>query len=87
MPDGREVAVTSSLVLRYDPLRSDNRKSDRDSTWAGSITLADPESHVDLFGADPGVLRLPDGRESEFMATSGDTEVGVAGLGPAPFAS
>lgn len=87
MPDGREVAVTASLVLRYDPLRSDNRKSDRDSTWAGSITLADPESHVDLFDADPGVLRLPDGRESEFMATSGDTEVGVAGLGPAPFAS
>ncbi len=87
MPDGREVAVTASLVLRYDPCRSDNRESDRDSPWSGSVTLADPGSRVDLFDADPGVLRLPDGRESEFMATSGHTEVGVAGLGPAPFAS
>ncbi len=86
MPDGREVAVTASLVLRYDPSRC-NRESDRDSTWAGSITLADPGSRVDLFDAAPGMLRLPDGRESEFIATSGHTEVGVAGLGPAPFAA
>jgi hypothetical protein len=87
MPDGREVTVTASLVLRYDPRRSANRESDRDSTWSGSITLADPGSRVDLFDTDPGVLRLPDGRESEFMATSGDTGLGIAGLGPAPFAS
>ncbi|MFD0427112.1 hypothetical protein ACFQ60_00320 [Streptomyces zhihengii] len=72
-------------MLRYDPSRSDNRESDRDSTWAGSVTLVDAVSGVDLFDADPGVLRLPDGRESEFMATSGHIEVGVVGLGPAPF--
>lgn len=84
-PDGREVAVTASLVLRFDPSRTDNRESDRDSTWAGSVTLSDPSSGVDLFNANPGVLRMPDSRESEFMATSGGIEVGVAGLGPAPF--
>jgi hypothetical protein len=84
-PDGREVAVTASLVLRFDPRRTDNRESDRDSTWAGSVTLADPSSDIDLFDAAPGILRMPDGRESEFMATGGRTEVGVAGLGPAPF--
>lgn len=85
LPDGREVSVAASLVLRYDPSRTDNRESDRDSTWAGSVTLADPSSDVDLFDAAPGVLRMPDGRESEFMATSGIGEVGLAGLGPAPF--
>lgn len=84
-PDSREAAVTASLVLRYDPNRTDNRESDRDSTWAGSITLADASSGVDLFDADPGVLRLPNGRESEFMATNGHIEVGLSGLGPAPF--
>lgn len=85
LPDGREVAVTASLVLRYDTSRTDNRESDRDSTWAGSVTPADPTSDVDLFDAAPGVLRLPNGRKSEFMATSGSREVGLAGLGPAPF--
>ncbi|MFE2710649.1 hypothetical protein ACFXKI_01310 [Streptomyces mirabilis] len=85
LPGGREVAVTASLVLRFDPNRTDNRESDRDSTWAGSVTLSDPSSDVDLFDAAPGILRMPDGRESEFMATSGSTEVGLAGLGPAPF--
>jgi hypothetical protein len=85
LPDGREAAVTASLVLRYDPSRTDNRESDRDSTWAGSLTLAAPSSDVDLFDAAPGILRMPDGRESEFMATSGSVEIGVAGLGPAPF--
>ena len=84
-PDGREAEVTASLVLRYDPSRTDNRESDRDSTWAGSATLTDASSGVDLSDADPGILRLPDGRESEFMATSGGVETGVSGLGPAPF--
>jgi hypothetical protein len=84
-PDGREAEVTASLVLRYDPTRTDNRESDRDSTWAGSVTLTDPSSNIDLFDAAPGVLRMPNGRESRFMATSGSTEVGLAGLGPAPF--
>ena len=85
-PDGREVPVTVSLVLRFDPSRTDNRESDRDSTWAGSITLADDSSDADLFDAAPGVLRMPDGRESEFMATSGPPrESGCSGLGPAPF--
>jgi hypothetical protein len=83
--DGREAPVTASLVLRFDPSRTDNRESDRDSTWAGSITLADPVSEVDLGDAFPGVLRLPDGRESEFMATGGPRESGCSGLGPAPF--
>jgi hypothetical protein len=85
LPNGREVAVTASLVLRFDPNRSDNREYDRGSTWAGSVSLADPSSDVDLFDAAPGILRMPDGRESEFMATGGSLEVGVAGLGPAPF--
>jgi hypothetical protein len=84
-PDGREAAVTASLVLRYDPNRTNNRESDRDSTWAGSITLTDASSGFDLFDADPGILRLPDGSESEFMATGGVAESGVSGLGPAPF--
>lgn len=84
-PDGREAPVTASLVLRFDPSRTDNRESDRDSTWAGSITLIEEDSDVDLFDAAPGVLRLPDGRESEFMATGGPRESGCSGLGPAPF--
>lgn len=84
-PDGSEVSVAASLVLRYDPSRTDNRESDRDSTWAGSLTLVDEESGVDLGDAFPGMLRLPDGRESEFMATSGPRETGCSGLGPAPF--
>lgn len=84
-PDGREVAVTASLVLRYDPSRTGNREYDRDSTWAGSLTLASESADVDLFDAAPGILRMPDGRESEFMATSGGRESGCSGLGPAPF--
>lgn len=84
-PDGREEPVTVSLVLRYDPSRTDNRESDQDSTWAGSITLADENSDADLFDAAPGILHLPDGRESEFMATGGPRESGCSGLGPAPF--
>ncbi|MYU24653.1 hypothetical protein [Streptomyces sp. SID8352] len=84
-PDGREAPVDVSLVLRYDPSRTDNRESDRDSTWAGGITLADEVTDVDLFDAAPGILRLPDGRESEFMATSGPRKSGCSGLGPAPF--
>ncbi|TXS44932.1 hypothetical protein EAO72_07880 [Streptomyces sp. or43] len=84
-PDGCEVPVTVSLVLRYDPSRTDNRESDRDSTWAGSVTLVDESSDVDLFDAAPGVLRMPDGRESEFMATGGPRTSGCSGLGPAPF--
>lgn len=85
IPDGREAPVTASLVLRFDPSRTDNRESDRDSTWAGSITLAEEDSDFDLFDAAPGVLRLPDGRESEFMATGGPRESGCSGLGPAQF--
>jgi hypothetical protein len=84
-PDGREVPVTASLVLRLDPAILENFDPDRHSTWAGSITLAEEEQGVDLWDAAPGVLRLPDGRESEFMATSGPRESGCSGLGPAPF--
>lgn len=84
-PNGREAPVTASLVLRYDPTRTDNRESDRNSTWAGSVTLLDEATDVDLFDADPGILRLPNGRESEFMATGGQRESGCSGLGPAPF--
>lgn len=84
-PDGREVPVTASLVLRFDPSRDDNRESDRNSTWAGSVTLAPEVQDVDLWDAEPGVLRMPDGRESEFMATGGPRESGCSGIGPAPF--
>ncbi|MYX14361.1 hypothetical protein GTY67_13240 [Streptomyces sp. SID8374] len=83
--DGSEVPVTASLVLRHDPSRDDNRESDRDSTWTGSVTLVDESSDVDLSDAFPGVLRLPNGRQSEFMATGGRRESGCSGIGPAPF--
>lgn len=84
-PDGTEVPVTASLVLRYDPSRDDNRESDRNSTWAGSVTLEEGIDGVDLFEAAPGVLRMPDGQESEFMATGGPRVSGCSGIGPAPF--
>lgn len=84
-PDGREAPVTASLVLRFDPNRTDNRESDRKSTWAGSITLDEGEQGIDLWDAAPGVLRMPDGQESEFMATSGPHQSGCSGIGPAPF--
>lgn len=83
--DGSEAPVTASLVLRYDPSRDDNRESDRNSTWAGSVTLAEEVADVDLWDAAPGILRLPNGRESEFMATGGPRESGCSGIGPAPF--
>ncbi|MBZ6171213.1 hypothetical protein KVH24_03955 [Streptomyces olivaceus] len=87
-PDGREVSVTASLVLRLDPSTVENFSYDRHSTWAGSITLMQDEDGVDLFDAAPGILRMPDGREGEFMATGGSAdENGCSGLGPAPFES
>ncbi|MFD8567967.1 hypothetical protein [Streptomyces sp. NPDC059639] len=85
LPDGREAAVTASLVLRYDPARTDNRNSDKDSTWAGSVTLVDEECGVDLGDAFPGLLRMPDGRESAFVATGGPSTSGCSAIGPAPF--
>ncbi|MEU9067302.1 hypothetical protein AB0D60_10440 [Streptomyces sp. NPDC048306] len=87
-PDGKEVSVIASLVLRLDPSTVENFSYDRHSTWAGSITLVRDEEGVDLFDAAPGILRMPDGRESEFMATGGSAgESGCSGLGPAPFHS
>ncbi|WP_331743496.1 hypothetical protein OH809_44505 (plasmid) [Streptomyces sp. NBC_00873] len=84
-PDGREVPVTASLVLRSDPANVAASKYYEDSTWAGNVSPVG-DSDVDLFDAAPGVLRMPDGRESEFMATSGPPhEVGCSGIGPAPF--
>ncbi|WP_428956245.1 hypothetical protein [Streptomyces sp. cg35] len=83
--DGREVEVSASLVLRYDPTRTDNRESDRDSTWAGSISIIDEDSGVDLGDAFPGLLRMPDGRESAFVATGGPNTSGCSAIGPAPF--
>ncbi|WP_344384677.1 hypothetical protein [Streptomyces thermolineatus] len=76
--------MTTSLVLRLDPATVPDFNYDKHSTWAGSITLVGDED-VDLFDADPGILRLPDGREGEFMATGGSRESGCSGLGPAPF--
>ncbi|MFI2764292.1 hypothetical protein ACH5A3_36485 [Streptomyces echinatus] len=76
--------MTASLVLRLDPATVPDFSYDQHSTWAGSVTLAGDDD-VDLFDAAPGILRLPDGRESEFMATSGPRESGCSGLGPAPF--
>ena len=85
-PDGSEVPVTASLVLRLDPATVENFSYDRHSTWAGSVTLVDRDQDVDLFDAEPGILRMPDGREGEFMATGGPRwECGCSGLGPAPF--
>ncbi|GAA4073878.1 hypothetical protein GCM10022233_59450 [Streptomyces shaanxiensis] len=59
-PDGREVAVHTSLVFRLDPATVPDFSYDRHSTWAGSVTLAGDDD-VDLFDAAPGILRLPDG--------------------------
>ncbi|MFF9264080.1 MULTISPECIES: hypothetical protein [Streptomyces] len=84
-PDGREASVTASLVLRLDPATVPDFSYDRHSTWAGSVSLVG-DSEIDLFDAAPGVLRMPDGREGEFMATGGPpNKVGCSGLGPAPF--
>lgn len=84
-PGGREVSVTASLVLRLAPSKVENFSYDRHSTWAGTITLVHDEDGVDLFDAAPGILRMPDGRESEFMATGGGAgESGCSGLGPLP---
>ncbi|MFF3460998.1 hypothetical protein ACWCQN_39945 [Streptomyces sp. NPDC001984] len=81
--NGIEVPVTASLVITLDPSTVENFSYDRMKTWAGSIRT---DSDVDLFDAAPGILRTPDGREGEFMATSGPPDhVGVSGLGPAPF--
>ena len=85
LPDGREAEVRASLVLRYDPTRTDNRESDKNRTWAGSITLLDEESGFDLGDAFPGLLRMPDGRESAFVATGGSSTSGCSAIGPAPF--
>lgn len=83
-PDGLEVPVVASLVIRLDPATVANFSYDRHSTWAGSVTLSG-DDEVDLFDADPGILRLPDGREGTFMATTGGRESGCSGIGPAPF--
>lgn len=79
------VKVTASLVLRADPVDVAGPEYREDSTWAGSLTSVG-DSGVDLFDAAPGILRMPDGRESEFMATGGPPyEVRCSGIGPAPF--
>jgi hypothetical protein len=84
-PDGREVPVTASLVLRLDPTTVENFSYDRHSTWAGSVTLTEEAGDADLWDAEPGILRMPDGREGEFMATGGGRDSGCSGIGPAPF--
>lgn len=71
-----EISVTADLASRVDGgLRS----------WDGSLE-ADPS--VDWFDDGPATLRLPDGREGEFIATAGTAGSGnveIQGSGPAPF--
>ncbi|MFF7361266.1 hypothetical protein [Streptomyces sp. NPDC008125] len=71
-----EIPVTADLAVQVGRgLRS----------WAGSLE-ADPS--VDWYDDGPATLRLPDGREGEFVATSGDAGSGsveIRGSGPAPF--
>lgn len=77
-----EVPVVARLRYTVDPSTVEGFSYDRHKTWSGSLHT---EADVDLFDAAPGVLRLPDGSEGEFMATSGrPEEVGISGLGPAP---
>ncbi|GGV17798.1 hypothetical protein GCM10010275_69360 [Streptomyces litmocidini] len=81
--DGTEVPVLASLVITIDPSTVEDFTHDRMNAWAGSLQT---DADVDLFDAAPGILRLPDGAEGEFMATSGPANhVGISGLGPAPF--
>lgn len=71
-----EIPVTADLATHVDGgLQS----------WDGSLK-ADPS--VDWFDDGPATLRLPDGREGEFIATSGTVGSGsveIQGSGPAPF--
>lgn len=71
-----EIPVTANLAIHAD-------HSSR--SWGGSLE-ADPS--VDWFDDGPATLRLPDGREGEFIATSGglgSSSVEIQGSGPAPF--
>lgn len=80
--NGIEVSVEARFRYTLDPSTVENFSYDRMKTWSGSLRT---ELDVDLFDAAPGVLRMPDGSEGEFMATSGGpAEVGISGLGPAP---
>ncbi|MCX5401014.1 hypothetical protein [Streptomyces sp. NBC_00102] len=71
-----EIPVTADLAVHVD----------RDSrSWGGHLE-ADPS--VEWFDDGPATLRLPDGREGEFIATSGEAGSGtveIRGSGPAPF--
>ncbi|MEV0529849.1 hypothetical protein AB0I66_41170 [Streptomyces sp. NPDC050439] len=72
-------------MLRCNPTRTDSHESDEESTWSGSVRLFDEGSRVDLGGACPGLLRMPDGRKSAFVATGGPSTSGCSAIGPAPF--
>ncbi|MFH9428753.1 hypothetical protein ACH4JZ_10795 [Streptomyces sp. NPDC017615] len=80
--NGLEVPVQARLRYILDPSTVEDFSYDRHKTWSGSVQT---DANVDLFDAAPGVLRMPDGSEGEFMATGGPpNEVGISGLGPAP---
>ncbi|MFE0722591.1 hypothetical protein ACFW5P_28360 [Streptomyces rochei] len=80
--NGMEVAVEARLRYTPTPTEDGGRRRHPPKTWSGSLRT---EVDVDLFDAAPGILRMPDGSEGEFMATSGDrSEVGMSGIGPAP---
>lgn len=81
-PDGCEAPVTVSLVLRYDPSRSDNRESDRDSTWAGSVTRADESSDVDLFDARLEFSACPTGARASSWPPAGRASPAVPDWAP-----
>lgn len=75
--NGFEVPVQARLRYDLDPSTVEGYSYDRMRTWSGSLRT---ELDVDLFDAAPGVLRMPDGSEGEFMATSGGpAEVGFSG--------
>ncbi|MFD3815057.1 hypothetical protein ACFWRZ_08315 [Streptomyces rubiginosohelvolus] len=73
---GDEIPVTADLALHADhPLKA----------WGGMLE-ADPST--DWADANPGTLRLPDGREGQFMApplAPGSGTFEIRGTGPAPF--
>ncbi|WP_189106225.1 hypothetical protein [Streptomyces camponoticapitis] len=57
-------------------------------SWGGTLTVQGPDAAWSISDADMARLRLPDGREGEFLVSAGDFSTGplvITGSGAAPF--